>query len=439
MGRPLLSVILTSHEKPELLSKAVASVLCQTMDDLELVICDDSSTNPDVSVIMNEAQRDRRVKVLWFRHGSKFREDHKMVAVMVNNGLDVARGKYVSYLCDDDHYMPDRCGRMVEELDACGCQAVVGFVRWIHADGRRSEQDSVSYNYKPPLEVGHTELLRMIRPSNFICHDSIVHVETNERWPIVDSHTPVDWRFWCSMVCTGWVFKKIDYVGEEAFFPGLWRDGMDMEQAMAALNTGEANMTVIEYAKNISKKVQVIPTDNGSPIEVERDGLVELKHVCDANGRMNPAFTRVKSLRVPTISTDQVDGTTKAENYKEPPIELPGSLREYEPPPVVIGSLLNSKANARRKYDDGTDVKKCMACGADLSLRNASGYCRKCFVVATKTLPSKPKAYCKTCSKELCKNNESGFCRNCYNSNKKSEVMDGNKDNVDCCANPTRR
>ena len=59
MNRPVFSVIIATHNRYELLPKAIGSVLNQTMGDFELIVVDNGSTDDTRSVV--EGIRDPRV------------------------------------------------------------------------------------------------------------------------------------------------------------------------------------------------------------------------------------------------------------------------------------------------------------------------------------------------------------------------------------------
>lgn len=47
MNNPLVSIVLTSFNQPELLETAFQSLITQTYKNIEIIIVDDCSTNPE--------------------------------------------------------------------------------------------------------------------------------------------------------------------------------------------------------------------------------------------------------------------------------------------------------------------------------------------------------------------------------------------------------
>jgi glycosyltransferase involved in cell wall biosynthesis len=111
---PLVSVLLAVHNDARYLPAAVDSVLQQTVDDLELIVVDDASTDETSRILA--ATDDRRTVVLR-------NEEQLGLAASLNRGLDAAQGRYVARLDADDVALPNRLER---QLAGIGAAAVVG-------------------------------------------------------------------------------------------------------------------------------------------------------------------------------------------------------------------------------------------------------------------------------------------------------------------------
>jgi glycosyltransferase involved in cell wall biosynthesis len=117
---PLVTVILPTCDRPELLPRAVASVLAQTEPDFELLLVDNNRQHPPVAGQAAAAgwDRDARVRVLdpGRRHNA---------AVARNAGLAAARGEWVSYLDDDDAWRPEKLARQLALARTTGSPLVL--------------------------------------------------------------------------------------------------------------------------------------------------------------------------------------------------------------------------------------------------------------------------------------------------------------------------
>ena len=104
---PAISVVLPVHNRADVLSRAIESVLHQTLEDFELVIVDDGST--DASVEVAKSFDDPRIKLIDLgqnRGGNAAR----------NAGVRAATAPLVAFLDSDDVYRPDKLEQVVAEF-----------------------------------------------------------------------------------------------------------------------------------------------------------------------------------------------------------------------------------------------------------------------------------------------------------------------------------
>jgi glycosyltransferase involved in cell wall biosynthesis len=104
-GEPLFSVIIPTYDRPALLSSAVDSVRAQRFEAFECIVVDDGGPRAPT------LPADPRIRLL--------RRDHSGGAAAARNaGLDAARGRFVTFLDDDDTYTTDRLSNVVDALAA---------------------------------------------------------------------------------------------------------------------------------------------------------------------------------------------------------------------------------------------------------------------------------------------------------------------------------
>ena len=95
MDDPLFSVIVPTYQRPPFLLEALDSVRRQTIESFECIVVDDGSPEP---VRLANDDRVRLVR----------RPINGGVAAARNTGIDHARGRYITFLDDDDVYTPTR-------------------------------------------------------------------------------------------------------------------------------------------------------------------------------------------------------------------------------------------------------------------------------------------------------------------------------------------
>ena len=106
-----VSVIIPTHNRWQLLTKAVASVLNQTMTDWELIISDDGSTDETPMLAADLARQDQRISVVRS-------EKNRGVAWAIRQGMEAATAKRFAFLSDDDEYRDTYLETLYTALDA---------------------------------------------------------------------------------------------------------------------------------------------------------------------------------------------------------------------------------------------------------------------------------------------------------------------------------
>lgn len=106
---PVFSIIMPTHDRPALLIEAIESVRAQSLTHWELIIIDDGSPSPAI------APKDDRISLVR-------NEISQGPAAARNRGLDLARGKFIGFLDDDDLWTP---GRLANALDGHATSDVV--------------------------------------------------------------------------------------------------------------------------------------------------------------------------------------------------------------------------------------------------------------------------------------------------------------------------
>lgn len=96
---PKVSVILPTHNRWQLLMKAIGSVLTQTEQDFELIISDDGSTDETPIVAQDLVKQDSRIQYIRS-------EENRGVAWAVRQGVEASHCDRFACLADDDEYKP---------------------------------------------------------------------------------------------------------------------------------------------------------------------------------------------------------------------------------------------------------------------------------------------------------------------------------------------
>lgn len=119
---PLVSVVLASYNHEKFIGEAIKSVLDQTIENIELIVVDDGSTDntPEIA----EKIGDPRVKLI------KLAENRAQNPR--NTGIKLARGKYIAFQNSDDVWVKDKLEKQLEEFDnnkmLAACFTAVDFI-----------------------------------------------------------------------------------------------------------------------------------------------------------------------------------------------------------------------------------------------------------------------------------------------------------------------
>lgn len=101
----LVSAIITTHNRqPDMLMRAVSSVLAQSYNNMELIVVDDSDSG-------YKHRNEIRKEVLSLKY-SRFsvhyvpHRDCRGLSAARNTGILASKGKYIAFLDDDDEWLP---------------------------------------------------------------------------------------------------------------------------------------------------------------------------------------------------------------------------------------------------------------------------------------------------------------------------------------------
>lgn len=114
MTAPLVTVLMPNHNGARFIAASIRSVLAQTLEDYELLIIEDASTDNSLEVI--RGFQDPRIRVIQL-------EQNEHICVGLNLGLREARGKYIARIDSDDCWHPTKLEKQIAYMEAhpqCG-------------------------------------------------------------------------------------------------------------------------------------------------------------------------------------------------------------------------------------------------------------------------------------------------------------------------------
>lgn len=141
---PLVSVIVPAHDAAAYLGDALDSLRAQTVEQIEILVVDDGSTDATERIARSYAERDSRIRLL------RREVPSGRPGCARNVGLRAARGTFVALLDSDDIAVPTRLEVSLRALRTNGASVAFGdFAKFHDRDG-------------PRIGIGHLELQRFV-------------------------------------------------------------------------------------------------------------------------------------------------------------------------------------------------------------------------------------------------------------------------------------
>ena len=103
-----LSVIVPVYNADRYLHRCVDSILNQTYKDFELILVDDGSKDCCPQICDEYALKDSRVKVI--------HQENSGVSVARNNGIELCKGQFISFVDADDYIGPEMFKELVSGI-----------------------------------------------------------------------------------------------------------------------------------------------------------------------------------------------------------------------------------------------------------------------------------------------------------------------------------
>lgn len=133
---PLISVIIPAYNHEKFIGAAVDSVLAQTVEDFELIVINDGSTDSTGEIV--ESYSDSRISYYYQENQDAFNT--------INRGLSLVKGQFVAILNSDDVYTPDRFEKILHFQKEHGSQCVITDVIPISDDGNEFDDPEFGWN-----------------------------------------------------------------------------------------------------------------------------------------------------------------------------------------------------------------------------------------------------------------------------------------------------
>ncbi|MEI6634672.1 MAG: glycosyltransferase, partial [Chlamydiota bacterium] len=225
-GQPRVSVVIPCHNLGHYLDETVDSVLCQTLQDFEIIIVDDGSTDEYTRKLLSAYAKPRTTVITIGNKGPSGAR---------NEGVRRARAPFVLCLDADDVLDPsclEKCCRVLEEQREVG---VASF--WYRAFGEKE------WEYTPASCA-----LNDILVENRLCGNSMFR---RRAWEEVGGYDESfrsgyeDWEFWIAVLGRGY---RAHIIQEILFNYRIRHDSRDARNAPSQIRSGSMEKIITKHA-----------------------------------------------------------------------------------------------------------------------------------------------------------------------------------------------
>ena len=160
--RPLVSVLMSTHDRRNYLPAAMASVRGQSYANWELVLVNDGGKKVDDLVARAGDGRIRLIDL----------PEHRGKGYAINRAFEASRGEFIAHLDDDDIWYPDHLERLMLPL------STIPGIRMAYSDAYNvtlREEGGVFRETKRELKYHHQVEIRDLLSHNHIQGISVVH------------------------------------------------------------------------------------------------------------------------------------------------------------------------------------------------------------------------------------------------------------------------
>lgn len=183
---PLVSVILPVYNSEKYIGLAMQSVLDQSFRDFELIVIDDASSDGTLQGV--QSFKDERIQIVR-------KERNTGLTISLNQGIALARGKYIARMDADDISLPGRLERQVRFLEDNPGYGLCG--SWVKTVGERA---GVVKKY--PLT--HEDIVVGLLVGSPFCHPSVMLrkqvLETNQLQYDPSMEPAEDYSLWVQLM-----------------------------------------------------------------------------------------------------------------------------------------------------------------------------------------------------------------------------------------------
>lgn len=191
-----VSVLLPVHNGEKYISKAMASILSQTFHNFELIVIDDGSSDETLAILKNYECIDTRIRLI--------SRENKGIIATLNEGIDIARGKWLVRMDADDIALPNRIERLLYWVEHTGADIAGSWVQFFGSFDRRIWK---GYQSDEAIKVDMLFKCPFVHPSVIIRSELAKQLKYDP-----NSEKAEDYDLWVRAAISGWKMINVPEV-----------------------------------------------------------------------------------------------------------------------------------------------------------------------------------------------------------------------------------
>jgi teichuronic acid biosynthesis glycosyltransferase TuaG len=195
---PLVSIIIPSYNRYEMVLHAIQSCLNQSYQNIEIIVVDDCST--DSRYLNLPFLKFPKTFIIRLPENSRQTYKSKTAQGMTRQeGIREAKGQWIAFLDDDDFFLPEKIAKQLafmKQYNALFCSTNMFFIKHNKVSADKLDFQNLGL-FRPAQSVPLKLTLPIVKAHNYINNSSVILHKT-----IIDkagSFRPVvfeDWDYW---------------------------------------------------------------------------------------------------------------------------------------------------------------------------------------------------------------------------------------------------
>jgi glycosyltransferase involved in cell wall biosynthesis len=193
---PAISVVMSVYNSEKYLAESIESILNQTFTDFEFIIINDGSIDNSLAIIESYMAKDDRIVLI--------SRENKGLAASLNEGIAIAKGKYIARMDADDISLPERFIKQYEfmeenQIDLCGTAVQ------IFSDSK----DNKTWRY--PEKANDIKFTLMFMTA--FAHPTVfIRKKVFDTVSYTNYEASQDYKLWCDIALNGFKMANLELV-----------------------------------------------------------------------------------------------------------------------------------------------------------------------------------------------------------------------------------